>query len=73
MRRRRQGLLPAHRVWSQIEPKFVCGWLYLALLLWCFLGISIVSDILMSAVQRITSSQMRRCNKDTMQLYTVNV
>lgn len=58
---------------QQLEPAMVRGFVYLGLLLWILMGISIVSDNLMSAVQKITSKQMRRFDKESMTHVTVNV
>jgi len=47
--------------------------LYIILLFWCFLGVAIVSDTFMSAIERITSQRRRKFNAVTGRFVTVVV
>jgi len=52
------------------------GWpavLYLGGLFWCFLGVAIISDIFMGAIEKITSKKARRWNEQTQRWVTVTV
>eukprot|EP00913_Durusdinium_trenchii_P000700 g652.t1 len=47
--------------------------LYLVFLGWCFLGVAIVSDIFMEAIERVTSKRKRKFNTATGKYVTVRV
>jgi len=58
---------------EQEWPTAVRAPLYLVGLGWCFLGVAIVSDVFMSAIERITSKKVRKLCPDTGKLRTVSV
>jgi len=47
--------------------------LYLFGLLWCFMGVSIIADVFMSAIEKVTSKKVLRLNKATGRRYTYEV
>ncbi|CAJ1339744.1 unnamed protein product [Effrenium voratum] len=47
--------------------------LYFIALVWCFLGVAIVSDIFMEAIERVTSKRRRKFNQQTGKFVTVRV
>jgi len=47
--------------------------LYLLFLGWCFMGVAIVSDIFMEAIERVTSKRRRKFNTATHRYVTVRV
>mmetsp|Transcript_68682 Transcript_68682/g.178388 ORF Transcript_68682/g.178388 Transcript_68682/m.178388 type:complete len:845 (+) Transcript_68682:94-2628(+) len=52
------------------------GWpavLYLVGLGWCFLGVAIIADIFMGAIEKITSQKVRRFSSQTQRMYTAVV
>lgn len=45
--------------------------IYLVFLLWCFFGVMVVSDVFMSAIEKITSTKRRRFNAETNRYQTL--
>ena len=54
-----KGLLLPLFVSENDLPKGPRVFLYLGMLLWCFLGVAIVADVFMAAIERITSSEKK--------------
>jgi len=40
---------------TSLKNKYLMGVTYLIMLIWCFLGIAIISDIFMEAIETITA------------------
>mmetsp|Transcript_26599 Transcript_26599/g.61110 ORF Transcript_26599/g.61110 Transcript_26599/m.61110 type:complete len:887 (+) Transcript_26599:194-2854(+) len=66
-------LLPLFREDEEEWPNAVRMILYLFGLGWCFLGVGVVSDVFMSAIEKITSKKKRVINKTTGRYVTVPV
>eukprot|EP00929_Paragymnodinium_shiwhaense_P000761 TRINITY_DN10099_c0_g1_i1.p1 TRINITY_DN10099_c0_g1~~TRINITY_DN10099_c0_g1_i1.p1 ORF type:complete len:862 (+),score=225.69 TRINITY_DN10099_c0_g1_i1:126-2711(+) len=54
-------------------PKTVRGFLYLGMLLWSFMGVNVVADYFMAAVEHITTSKRRVWNPETRRWLTKDV
>eukprot|EP00440_Ansanella_granifera_P055237 gb/GFBE01059879.1/.p1 GENE.gb/GFBE01059879.1/~~gb/GFBE01059879.1/.p1 ORF type:complete len:846 (+),score=191.75 gb/GFBE01059879.1/:1-2538(+) len=59
--------------WEANWPSELRGILYGLFLIWCFLGVMVVSDVFMSAIECITSKKTRKKNPDTGRYMTVLV
>lgn len=66
-------ILPLIANEEDVIPNGVRVILYLVFLLWCFIGVAIISDIFMGAIETITSKKKRIKNKDTGRMCTVKV
>lgn len=62
-------LVPNEHLWPRELRTFV----YFLFLVWCFLGVAIVSDIFMEAIERVTSKRKRKFNTATRKFVTVRV
>lgn len=47
--------------------------LYMAGLAWCFMGVAIISDVFMGAIEKVTSKKVRRRNSETGRYYTFEI
>jgi solute carrier family 8 (sodium/calcium exchanger) len=59
------GILPLLGDSEQRWPAGLRGVLYILGLGWCFLGVAIISDVFMSAIERITAKKKRKFNPNT--------
>jgi len=66
-------VLPLGGDGEQRWPKGLRIFLYLLGLGWCFMGVAIVSDVFMGAIECITSKKKRKLNPKTNRLVTVPV
>jgi len=66
-------LLPLGGEWEGGWPGPLKAILYLTGLLWCFMGVSIIADIFMAAIEKITSSRKRTWNKRANKNITIKV
>eukprot|EP00929_Paragymnodinium_shiwhaense_P063163 TRINITY_DN31572_c1_g3_i1.p1 TRINITY_DN31572_c1_g3~~TRINITY_DN31572_c1_g3_i1.p1 ORF type:complete len:829 (-),score=228.03 TRINITY_DN31572_c1_g3_i1:145-2631(-) len=66
-------MLPLFGDAEQRWPNALRAILYFLGLGWCFLGVAVISDVFMSAIERITARKMRKLNPDTGRLVTVSV
>jgi len=62
-------LVPNEHEWD----RGVRGLVYFFFLVWCFLGVGIVSDIFMEAIERVTAKRKRKFNTATRKFVTVRV
>jgi len=69
----RGPLLPLFGDSEQEWPRGLRITLYLLGLLWCFMGVSIISDMFMSAIEKVTSKKVRRFDKSKGRWYTHEV
>ena len=60
---------PHENEWKK-EPR---AFLYLALLFWCFMGVAIVADVFMAAIEKVTSKKRTIKSKDGKSVRTVKV
>eukprot|EP00929_Paragymnodinium_shiwhaense_P032520 TRINITY_DN18014_c0_g1_i1.p1 TRINITY_DN18014_c0_g1~~TRINITY_DN18014_c0_g1_i1.p1 ORF type:complete len:845 (+),score=169.45 TRINITY_DN18014_c0_g1_i1:125-2659(+) len=67
------GILPLLGDTEQRWPTPVRAALYLLGLCWCFMGVAVISDVFMSAIERITAQKTRKYNPTTARYYTVLV
>eukprot|EP00929_Paragymnodinium_shiwhaense_P118254 TRINITY_DN90192_c0_g1_i1.p1 TRINITY_DN90192_c0_g1~~TRINITY_DN90192_c0_g1_i1.p1 ORF type:complete len:822 (+),score=227.75 TRINITY_DN90192_c0_g1_i1:178-2643(+) len=54
-------------------PKAVKIVLYFMGLLWCFMGVAIIADVFMGAIERVTSKKVLRLNKKTGKMQTFKI
>lgn len=54
-------------------PRGIRATLYLIGLVWCFMGVAIVSDVFMGAIEKITSKKTRRWNQELKRYQTITV
>mmetsp|Transcript_114728 Transcript_114728/g.256037 ORF Transcript_114728/g.256037 Transcript_114728/m.256037 type:complete len:824 (-) Transcript_114728:36-2507(-) len=66
-------LLPLFGDWEQRLSKGVRGVFYLIGLAWCFMGVAIIADVFMGAIEKITSKRKRVLNPATGRFNTVMV
>lgn len=66
-------LLPIFGDAEQRWPPVLRGILYFLGLAWSFLGVSIIADVFMGGIERITSKRVRRYDKKTQRTTTVPV
>lgn len=66
-------LLPLFGDDEQRLPPSLRALLYMMGLLWCFMGVAIIADIFMGAIERITSKKIRRVDALTGRVCTVYV
>eukprot|EP00438_Fugacium_kawagutii_P021773 Skav212097 [mRNA] locus=scaffold1725:9741:15690:- [translate_table: standard] len=62
-------LVSSEHTWNRGFRTF----LYFVFLVWCFLGVAIVSDIFMEAIERVTSKRKRKFNTANRKFVTVRV
>lgn len=65
-------LLPAFGDGEQEWPRPMRIVLYLIGLLWCFMGVALIADVFMSAIEKVTSKKVR-CTDKTGRVYTYQV
>lgn len=65
--------LPAGGKWESDLPDPFRAFVYFIALSWCFLGVAIVADIFMSAIETITSKKARVWDKSKQRYRTVKV
>mmetsp|Transcript_112646 Transcript_112646/g.318199 ORF Transcript_112646/g.318199 Transcript_112646/m.318199 type:complete len:821 (-) Transcript_112646:68-2530(-) len=65
------NILPLGGKWEQDWPNDLKVIMYLLGLLYCFVGVAIISDIFMSAIERITSKKKLVLDKKTNRMITV--
>jgi len=66
-------LLPRGGDWEANWPNGVKIALYLIGLIWCFMGVALISDVFMGAIERVTSKQVLILDKTTGKKITVKV
>lgn len=66
-------LLPLFGDAEQKWPRELRATLYLVGLFWCFMGVAIIADIFMTAIERVTSAKMRLYDKAKDRYYTYEV
>mmetsp|Transcript_112244 Transcript_112244/g.194568 ORF Transcript_112244/g.194568 Transcript_112244/m.194568 type:complete len:868 (+) Transcript_112244:125-2728(+) len=65
--------LPLFGKWESEWHNDLRRTLYILGLVWCFVGIGVISDVFMAAIEKITSKKTRVKNKKTGRLVTVTV
>lgn len=66
-------ILPLFGEWETNWQNDLRRTLYILGLVWCFVGIGVISDVFMAAIEKITSKKTRVKNKKTGRLVTVTV
>jgi solute carrier family 8 (sodium/calcium exchanger) len=66
-------VLPLFGEWELSWPAGVQIVLYFLGLVWCFMGVAIIADVFMGAIERITAKKRRKLLKNTQKHVTVKV
>lgn len=66
-------LLPAFRDDEQRWPTGLRIVLYFCGLFWCFLGVALIADVFMGAIERVTSKKLRKYSKKTKRYQTMTI